>query len=250
LFRAAPPGSKYVIPNYDYNKLEDCLEALKNPCNSVRYLAWQAIHAKGEAAVPGLQGLLSDSNPRVRARALWLLGKIPGLGKKYVELGLADKDANIRITAIRLARQLGMPVNEFVSPLVNDSSNAVRRELAIALRGDKSPEMPALWAQLAKKHDGTDRWYLEALGIGADKRWDECLNAWKGLVGDQWQTDTGRQIVWRSRGAESAKLLVDLLSLENISEDESARYLRALDYQDAAKREAALKELLGGTGGE
>ena len=173
-----------------------------------------------------------------------------GLGKKYVELGLADKDPNIRITAIRLARQLAMPVNEFVSPLVNDSSSAVRRELAIALRGDKSPEMPALWAQLAKKHDGQDRWYLEALGIGAEKRWDECLSAWKGLVGEQWQTESGRQIVWRSRAADTSKMLVDLLSLENVSEDESARYLRALDYQEAGKREAALKELLGDAGGD
>jgi hypothetical protein len=76
------------------------------------------------------------------------------------------------------------------------------------------------------------------------------LTAWKGLVGDQWNTDSGRQIVWRSRAADSSKMLVDLLSLENVSEEESARYLRALDYQDATKREAALKELLGDAGGE
>jgi putative membrane-bound dehydrogenase-like protein len=245
LFRAAPPGVKYVVPKFDYTKLEDCLQALKNPCNSVRYLAWQALHSMGEKAVPGLVLMLSDENPRVRARALWLLGKVPGLGKKYVELGLADKDANIRITAIRLARQLGMTVNEFVSPLVNDPSSAVRRELAIALRADTSAEMPALWAQLAMKHDGKDRWYLEALGIGAEKRWDECLKAWKAMAADQWKSDTGRQIVWRSRGSETPKLLVELLTVDGLSEEDSARYFRALDYQDAAKREAALKELLG-----
>lgn len=252
LFRAAPPGTKYIVPKYDYTKLEDCIQALQNPCNSVRYLAWQGLRKTGQQALPGLAALFmqSDANPRMRARALWLLGKMDGMGKKYVELGLADKDANIRITAIRLARQLAMPVNEFVSPLVNDSSSAVRRELAIALRGDKSPEMPALWAQLAKKHDGKDRWYLEALGIGAEKRWDECLSAWKGLVGDQWNNESGRQIVWRSRAADTSKMLVELLSLENVSEEDSARYLRALDYQEAGKREAALKELLGDAGGE
>jgi hypothetical protein len=245
LFRAAPPGTKYIVPKYDYSKLEDCLEAMKNPCQSVRYMAWQSLHAMGEKAESGLKSLWQDANPRVRARALWLLGKIEGRGKRYVEVGLADKDANIRIVAVRLARQLGMPVNEFVSPLVNDSSAAVRRELAIALRGDKSADMPVLWAKLAQKHDGKDRWYLEALGLAADGRWDDCLNAWTSVAGNNWKTDSGKQIVWRSRGTETPKLLVELLSVEDLSDEDSARYFRALDYQEAGKREAALKELLG-----
>ncbi len=245
LFRAAPPGTKYIVPKYDYSKLEDCLEAMKNPCQSVRYMAWQSLHAMGEKAESGLKSLWQDANPRVRARALWLLGKIEGRGKRYVEVGLSDKDENIRIVAIRLARQLGLPVNEFVSPLVNDSSAAVKRELAIALRGDKSADMPVLWAKLAQKHDGKDRWYLEALGLAADGRWDDCLTAWKSLAGTNWNNDSGKQIVWRSRGAETPKLLVDLLSVENLSDEDSARYFRALDYQEAGKREAALKELLG-----
>jgi putative membrane-bound dehydrogenase-like protein len=245
LFRVAPPGTKYIVPKFDFAKLEDCLEALKNPCQSIRYMAWQSLHSMGEKAEAGLKTLWQDSNPRVRARALWLLGKIEGRGKRYVEIGIADKDENIRITAVRLARQLGLGVNEFVSPLVDDSSAAVRRELAIALHGDKSEAMPALWAKLAQKHDGKDRWYLEALGIAAEKRWDECLASWKSLVGDSWKSPSGKQVIWRSRSNDTAKLLVELLSEESLSDEDSARYFRALDYQETSRREAALKELLG-----
>jgi hypothetical protein len=241
----APPGTKYIVPKFDFAKLEDCLEALKNPCQSIRYMAWQSLHSMGEKAEAGLKTLWQDSNPRVRARALWLLGKIEGRGKRYVEIGIADKDENIRITAVRLARQLGLGVNEFVSPLVDDSSAAVRRELAIALHGDKSEAMPALWAKLAQKHDGKDRWYLEALGIAAEKRWDECLASWKSLVGDSWKSPSGKQVIWRSRSNDTAKLLVELLSEESLSDEDSARYFRALDYQETSRREAALKELLG-----
>ena len=39
---------------------------------------------------------------------------------------------------------------------------------AIALRFEDSAKANDLWADLALQHDGADRWYLEALGIGSD----------------------------------------------------------------------------------
>ena len=46
------------------------------------------------------------------------------------------------------------------------------------LRHNTSPKAAELWADLAVQHDGKDRWYLEALGIGADKQWDLFFSAW------------------------------------------------------------------------
>ena len=45
----------------------------------------------------------------------------------------------------------------------------VRREAAISLRFTKGSDAAKTWTRLALKYDGKDRWYLEALGIGADK---------------------------------------------------------------------------------
>jgi hypothetical protein len=82
---------------------------------------------------------------------------------------------------------------------------------------------------LAKQHDGQDRWYLEALGIGADLRSDECFDAWLRLVGDEWNTASGRDIVWRSRSSKACDYLSKILfATDNPAEQD--RYFRALDF--------------------
>src|SRR5262249_36495577 len=40
IFRVAPPNTKYTIPKFDFSSAEGCVEAIKNPCLSVRYSAW------------------------------------------------------------------------------------------------------------------------------------------------------------------------------------------------------------------
>jgi len=45
----------------------------------------------------------------------------------------------------------------------------VRREAILALRGTIQKK-PLSVADLALQHDGKDRWYLEALGIGATEK--------------------------------------------------------------------------------
>src|SRR5439155_26814922 len=139
--------------------------------------------------------------PRFRARLLWVLGK-GERGGHYVDLALKDPDPDIRITGLRLARQLDLDSAELVKTLVHDTSPQVRRECAIALRHNKSEQAPALWAELARQHDGKDRWYLEALGIGADRQWDACFDAWLKAVGGKWNTPAGRDVVWRSRASK------------------------------------------------
>ena len=243
LFRVAAHGQgEYATPKFDFDTAAGAVVALKNPNLSVRSLAWTSLHAMGEQAEEELLGLWESDNPRFRARALWLLGKIKGQEKKYVELAITDNDPNIRITGLRLARQLKLDLSLVLDRLVHDSSPAVRRECAIALRHGKTSDMPEYWATLAQQFDGQDRWYLEALGIGAHDKWDECLNAWLARVGGEWDSPAGHEIIWRSRAAATptylAKLLTGPLTIE-----QATKLLRAFDFQNRQETKAPLLEV-------
>jgi hypothetical protein len=114
----------------------------------------------------------------MRARAFWVLVKRKNANaQQYIQQAIKDNNSDLRITGLRAARELNAGVIGVVQQLVNDAEAQVRRECAIALRHNKSAEAPALWATLATQHNGKDRWYLEALGIGADKQWDAYFKA-------------------------------------------------------------------------
>ena len=130
--------------------------------------------------------------------------------------------------------------------MLNDPDPAVRRECAIALHHSKAAEAADLWAELATRHDGQDRWYLEALGIGADQNWDAFLDAYLGKVGDQWNSPAGRDIVWRSRASKTPELLAKIIKDPSTKKEDQPRYLRAFDFQPKSpEKEKALQDLLG-----
>jgi len=211
----------------------------------VRYMAWQSLHKMGQQAAGELEKLATANEPIYRARALWLLGKMDGRGSQTVKQAMADKDANIRIVGVRLARQLGMEIDDYVAPLVNDPSPQVRRELAVALRSEGSEQADQLWATLAMQHDGKDRWYLEALGIGADHHASSRFEAWLKKVGSNWDSAAGREILWRIRADEALPYIVKVLQDPATSEAQQARFMRAFDFHSGEKKDAALKSLLG-----
>jgi hypothetical protein len=94
------------------------------------------------------------------------------------------------------------------------------------------------------QHDGKDRWYLEALGIGADQNEDACFSAWLAKVGNDWNTAGGRDIVWRCRANKALDYLVLILKDEKTPAAEQPRYLRAFDFHQGPEKAAALKRLL------
>jgi putative heme-binding domain-containing protein len=106
---------------------------------------------------------------------------------------------------------------------------------------------PETWAKLALRHDGKDRWYLEALGIAADENRDAYFSAWKKTVGVEWDTPGGRDIVWRSRSKAALPLMAELIR----SSDDSAmlRYYRAFDFHTDASKQQVLSQLVSQTKG-
>src|SRR5436190_24154529 len=91
LFRVAPPKTPYKFPKVDVSTVEGAIAALKSPNEATRYVAWTALHAMGEKAEAALAKVFeSDPNPRVRARALGVLGKLKDKGELYVRKAVRD----------------------------------------------------------------------------------------------------------------------------------------------------------------
>jgi putative membrane-bound dehydrogenase-like protein len=244
IYRIAPKGSKPFLPKLNLKSAAGCVAALQSPNLATRYLAWTKLHHLQARAERPLRKLWKGRNARMRARALQLLARIPGKEHKYIQAALKDPDPNLRITGLRIAREEGRDVIPDVQMLVKDPSPQVRRECAIALRHNHSTEAPHLWAQLAQEYHGHDRWYLEALGIGADRQWDAFFDAWLADVGGQWNTPAGRDIVWRSRSQKTPALLVQIISDKNTPASERPRYFRSLDFLKGPAKDAALVQLL------
>ena len=201
---------------------------------------WETVRDTYDAALT----LQPDSATLRFARALHLLARIPGKAAAYVARACSDADPQLRTAGLRLAAELGHDPLPLVQALVADQSAMVRRQCALSLRQAQGAAAGALWAELAVQHDGTDRWHLEALGIGADRNADACFAAWRAKVGDAWNTPGGRDIVWRSRSEQALDLLVAMLKDETLPEADHPRWLRAFDFHSGPAKAAALKRLL------
>jgi len=244
LFRVAPPGHVYSVVKYDYDSPEGAVAALRSPNLAARYKAWTSLVGMKSDARPALQTMLNDSNPRFRARALWVLAAIDDTAHAAIELALGDQSDDIRALALRIARRHRLPIEPVVKRLVRDKSPLVRRECAVSLHRLDSAEAVGLWTELAVQYDGSDRWYLEALGIGEVGKETACLEAWQKKVGEKWKAAGNRDVVWRSRAPEAATLLADLLLDSEVPAAEHPRLIRALDFHDGHLKQAALTTLL------
>lgn len=253
IYRIAPLNTPYRIPKSDFTTVAGAVEALQSPNLSIRYHAWNTLHGMGAKAAPALEKLFTNKNaePRMRARALWLLSKWSFAAKKSVDLAIKDANADIRIAGLRAAAESKhLDVIPYIKTLSKDAEPQVRRECVLFLHHNPSPDAPALWASIAQQYDGKDRWYLEALGIGADGQWDSFFKAWLAKAGaNPIATQAGKDIVWRSRGKESVQLLASLAGDPAADLKSRLRYFRAFDFNSAGtEKSTALLKLTNGSG--
>jgi putative membrane-bound dehydrogenase-like protein len=232
IYRIAPKGYRSTKPSLDVSTPNGAVMALKSPNGDARYRGWTALHAMEARAEPALQKLFNAPNPRWRGRALWLLCRINGRTDHYIHQGLDDADENVRLVALRAARQLDQELAPLIRRSADDRSARLLAECAIALRHLPADDAAPLWVQLADRFAGQDRWLLEALGIGAQGRWDAYLTAWLTRHPDAWHTPAGRRLIWRSRSSRTPELLGRLLMEIDIDLDETKQLVRAFDFQD------------------
>jgi len=247
IYRIAPPTSaKYIMPKQDYTTPSGALTALQSPNLSIRYHAFTSLVSFGDKSIVELEKLWnSNSNPKMRARAFWALVKLPKVApQKYIDQAVKDNNPNIRIVAIRAAAQLKQNLTPVLNALVTDANVQVRREVAIALHHHTAPEAPALWASLASNYDGKDRWYLEALGIGADRQWDNFFKAYVSLVKDPSKEAAGKDIIWRARTDEAIPYLAKLAADEKVLLKNRLRYFRAFDFNAGPLKAGLLLKMI------
>ncbi len=172
IYRIAPKGHALTVPPIDLNTIEGQIAALQSPTPNVRFLGFERLRARGAAALPAVSALRKSDNPFVRARAVWLMAQLGDAGRSAVVELLNDDDPNTRIVAFRALREASADVLVYARQLASDSSPAVRREVALAMRDVPLDECRDVLVQLATGFDGRDRWYLEALGTACEGKED------------------------------------------------------------------------------
>jgi putative membrane-bound dehydrogenase-like protein len=259
LFRVTSKGSNKSYSVKEELKEDNAIAWLKSPNQARRFLAYDLIKRSPPTKVIDKlwEVWQSDPNPRFRARAMWMLGEVVkerGKLESIVDAGLADSDPNIRIATLRFCRryhaklEFGEMQKKFN---LQDPNPQVRREIAVGLREMQPSDLPGQWIELTKNHDGSDRWYLEALGIAAEGHWDECLELLTRAKSEGNISEPAfRDLVWRSRGSQTPELLASIIQQEDVSDVETLRYFRSFDFVKAFATEpvqvaadASLQEL-------
>lgn len=240
IYRIAPKGHAYKKTNFDLSTPELAFKALENPNLEIRFLAFQALKKMGNKAESVLENEFNtNENPRFRARAFWVLNQ-GSRSNEFILKAFEQANPNLKAMAIRAAKQ--KPFAEWstlAAKAAKDQHASVRRELAIALRHLSGEEVNQLWASLAMRHNGTDRWYLEALGIGADGNWDERFAAYAALKPEN--SKGYSDVVWRARTEKALPALIEL-----IGNTKSLAYFRALDFMPGEQKSEALFTLING----
>jgi putative membrane-bound dehydrogenase-like protein len=246
IYRVAPDGSNYSTPAQSYTSASGAVQALQSPNLSTRYKAWTALQAMGEKAIPELESLWTSSpNSKMRARAFWALIKMKGAStEKYIQQAAQQNIPELKIMALRGAREINGDAISLIKQLSNDADMQVRRECALALHHNKSAEAPALWAALASTYNGNDRWYLEALGIGADRQWDKFFEAFVAKVKDPVQGEAYKDVVWRARTEAAVPYIARLATQANIPLGQRLRYFRAFDFNAGPAKSSLLLNMI------
>lgn len=130
--------------------LDDLVQGLRHPAQSVRFVAMRRVAERGAEAVPALEKLVADTKAPAFARwtAIWTLDRMAeGQGRAAIVAALADADPSVRRQA---ARQLGgrqaIDAVAALSKLLSDDDRSVRFQAATALGriGDPKAVAPLL----------------------------------------------------------------------------------------------------------
>ncbi len=271
IYRLAPKGCKSSVPKVDLESEKGLLAALGSPNRAVRYMAMARSQTTDwdKAGEMLRTAWCQVEKPWLRARALWMCERAFGHTDKAWGLyfqGLEEKDPLYRILAIRCTRDLGTSSSRTPDPkerevlrilapeglkqlidklATREKSPAVNRELLLALAG-----IDATWAtprimDLAKKYDGKDRFYLEAIGIavGQDPKRRAVILADFDKEFPEWNEKVAN-LVWELRPDGVVRLLEKRLADPKLPAAQRAQVVDILAASDDREAGASLLKLL------
>ncbi|PSR54038.1 dehydrogenase [Adhaeribacter arboris] len=247
IYRIAPKNKKLTVPAIDLSNTAGQIQALLNPAINIRNQGFKLLKAQGEKVVPRIKEVLSSENPYERARAVYLLAQLGNPGIKEVETLLQDSDAQIRITALRALRQANpQNVINYAGQLASDKSPAVRREVAIALRGLPLEKTEPILLTLIDGYDGHDRWYLNALGIAlegeAEVFYPTLLKHFNAQEPANWPQSLVN-LVWELHPPAAVNALQERARNEKLSTKEREKALVALAFVPTRPAADAVRQL-------
>ncbi len=241
IYRITPKNKKLVAPTLNLTTTAGQIEALKSPAINVRNMGFEKLRVQGESVIASLRPLLSDPNPYLQARAIFLLSQLGNKGKELVVGLLQNKQELIRATAFRALRSATDSILPYAERLATDSSSFVRREVAVSIRDWPYERKKPLLLAIAKQYDGADRWYLETLGSAMDK---EAANWYNDLVVTNAATSTSKwnaataDFVWRLHPVSAIPSIRQRIADSTLSVAERKKMLTALafvNHKDAAE---------------
>jgi putative heme-binding domain-containing protein len=243
IYRIAPKGFKSVVPKLDLNTTEGQIAALKSPAVNVRNGGFIRLKEQGAKAVPAVAALLNDENPYIAARAIWLLAQMGGEGPKLVQKQLESQDSYRRLVALRALHRANKAWNG--PEMRDDKSAAVRREVALNLRGNWGKGHTKTLTTLAKQFDGKDRAYLEALGLGCtgyeSQAYDALLLSMGGPA-ESW-SDAFAGIAWRLHPPEAVADFKTRILSPKLTLEQRKLMLTALAFVKSREAAGAMMEL-------
>jgi len=237
---------KYDRTPADLGTPADAARNLNHPNQATRFLAYQKVAEAGQEGLNALESLISagDTDVRLKGRIYWALASIGDNIEEIATRAIGEKDADLRMVGLRIARQF-LPSERILAInalAIQDANPQVLREAAISLRFISGAEANQQWVTLAQKHTSADRWYLEALGIGADLHADERMSAYLDALSKR-DLPGSKDIIWRSRSDLSLPLLYQYIE-ESKTEEEMVRYFRAMHFLTPSKTQDYLSKAL------
>jgi putative heme-binding domain-containing protein len=179
---------------------------------------------------------------------VWLLAHLGPNGVGEVERLLTDGDPQIRITAFRALRQVKPAVLTEAARLAKDPSPAVRREAALSLRGVPFERGRDILLELADRFDGSDRWYLEALGGAASGNeeavYDALLTAIERPDPIRWDASVAA-LAWRLHPPASINAFRARAGSADLPPEARRQALTALAFVNDPRAAQAMADLTG-----
>jgi len=245
IYRIAAGSRKGTVPRMDLSTPDGQIAALKSPAPNVRFLGFERLADRGDAALPVLERLLLDDNPRLAARAVYLMARLGPAGRdKAVQL-LKDKREWMRTVSFRALRRAGHEVRGLAKDMASDPSPAARREVALAMRDMTLEESQSILVEIAEGYRGGDRWYLEALGTGCEGKEVEMYGFLLGRMGApplQWSKEFA-DIAWRLHPATSGPAFKDRALAQELADAQRKQAIDALAFSQDKFALRALKDV-------
>ncbi|MDG1326480.1 MAG: c-type cytochrome [Opitutales bacterium] len=206
IYRVAPKGFQSHTPKLNLSTISGQVDALLSPNPNVRFLGFKELQKMGAKAYPKVSQLLSHKNPYLAARAIWLLPYLGDDGMKRVNKLLESNDSLSRLVAYRSVRRSGGKLVPQARKMAKDSSPGIRRDVALSMRPYTAKQANPVLAEVAKRYDGTDKNYVESIGLGAAGKEAEVWKYLRNKLGMQnpakWDKSFAR-ITWRLGTSEA-----------------------------------------------